>query len=212
MRILNLYAGVGGNRRLWDGHDITAVELDPDIAAVYRDRHPDDELIVGDAHTYLLEHHQEFDFIWSSPPCQTHTQWRRIDVKVYGSAPNYPDMKLYQEILFLQHMTDALWVVENVIPYYEPLIEPTARIHRHLYWANFTLPTVTKKQTGVIRNLNKISELEDLHGIDLSAYKLPNKRQILRNCVDAEVASAILNRVEGGDLEGETDRLAATLF
>jgi DNA (cytosine-5)-methyltransferase 1 len=28
MRILNLYAGIGGNRKLWgDDHEITAVEL-----------------------------------------------------------------------------------------------------------------------------------------------------------------------------------------
>ena len=32
MKILNLYAGIGGNRKLWgDGHDITAVQLVPEI-------------------------------------------------------------------------------------------------------------------------------------------------------------------------------------
>lgn len=35
MKILNLYAGIGGNRKLWGNeHEITAVELDPDIAAI----------------------------------------------------------------------------------------------------------------------------------------------------------------------------------
>lgn len=32
MKILNLYAGIGGNRKLWgDIHHITAVELDPEL-------------------------------------------------------------------------------------------------------------------------------------------------------------------------------------
>jgi hypothetical protein len=38
MRILNLYAGIGGNRALW-----------------------------GDEHQYLIDHYKEYDFIWSSP-------------------------------------------------------------------------------------------------------------------------------------------------
>lgn len=74
MKILNAYAGIGGNRKLWgDSHDITAVEYDPKIAAIYQDLFPNDTVIVGDAHQYLLEHYQEFDFIWCSPPCPTHS-------------------------------------------------------------------------------------------------------------------------------------------
>lgn len=69
MRILNLYAGIGGNRAQWgDEHDVTAVEFDPRIAAAYEKLWPNDTVIVGDAHQYLLDHHAEFDFIWSSPP------------------------------------------------------------------------------------------------------------------------------------------------
>lgn len=33
MKILNLYCGIGGNRKLWgDEHEITAVEFEPKIA------------------------------------------------------------------------------------------------------------------------------------------------------------------------------------
>ena len=56
MRILNLYAGIGGNRTLWNDHDITAVENDSEIAKAYSDRFHQDEVIVGDAHQYLLKH------------------------------------------------------------------------------------------------------------------------------------------------------------
>ena len=69
MKILNLYACLGGNRYKWgDEHEITAVELDKDLAHLYQERFPNDKVIVADAHQYLLDHYKEFDFIWTSPP------------------------------------------------------------------------------------------------------------------------------------------------
>lgn len=77
MKILNLYAGIGGNRKMWgDNHEIVAVEYDETIAKIYKDHFPNDEVIVADAHQFLLDHYKEFDFIWSSPPCQTHSSFR----------------------------------------------------------------------------------------------------------------------------------------
>lgn len=193
MRILNLYAGIGGNRKLWAGHDITAVEYDPNIAAAYATFHPDDELIVGDAHKYLRLHHHEFDFIWSSPPCQTHSSIRyNLQVKLRGAEEKYPDMTLYEEVLFLQYHSTAKWVVENVVPYYnggQPLI-PATRINRHLYWANFTLPALPVLRENL--RAIQIPELEQLHGFDLSGFNIPNKRQVLRNCVPPETGLRIL--------------------
>ena len=100
MKILNLYAGLGGNRKLWGTeHEITAVEWNTDIANIYNNLYPNDTMVIGDAHRYLEEHYQEFDFIWSSPPCQTHSSFRQnICVKFRGTPAVYPDMKLYQEI------------------------------------------------------------------------------------------------------------------
>jgi len=74
MKILNLYAGIGGNRKLW-GNDleITAVEWDASIAEIYKDLYPNDNVIVGDAHQYLLDHYSEYDFIWASPPFAIHS-------------------------------------------------------------------------------------------------------------------------------------------
>jgi hypothetical protein len=38
-----------------------------------------------------------------------------------------------------------------------------------------------------------------LHGVDLSGYKLKNKRQVLRNCVHSETGKAILDAaIKGG--------------
>lgn len=169
MKILNLYSGIGGNRKLWgDNHEVTAVEYNQDIANIYKHFFPKDKLIIGDAHEYLREHFNEFDFIWSSPPCQTHSSFRQnICVRYRGTEPKYPDMKLYQEILFLQANFKGKWVVENVKPYYEPLIKQTAFIQRHMFWANF-----------------------DISDAD---FKLPNKRQVLRNCVLPELGKHVFN-------------------
>lgn len=78
IKILNLYAGIGGNRKLWDGDiEVTAIEINPQIAKIYQDFFPNDKVIVTDAHQYLLEHYTEFDFIWSSPPCPSHSHIRK---------------------------------------------------------------------------------------------------------------------------------------
>ena len=94
MKVLNLYAGLGGNRKLWEGVEVTAVELEPKIAAVYKRLYPDDTVVVADAHQYLLDHHDAFDFIWSSPPCQTHSKMAKATR--HKHLRRYPDMSLYQ--------------------------------------------------------------------------------------------------------------------
>jgi DNA (cytosine-5)-methyltransferase 1 len=192
MKILNLYAGIGGNRKDWGNeHEVTAVEYDPTIAAIYADLYPNDTLIVGDAHQYLLENYKDFDFIWSSPPCQTHSSFRfNINVRFRGTEAKYPDMSLYQEIIFLSTHFDGKYVVENVKPYYEPLIKPTVELQRHYFWANFDIPVITFK-SDKIRSA-QIPDLQKLHKVDLSNYKLSNKRQVLRNCVLSEVGSHIV--------------------
>ena len=142
MKILNLYAGIGGNRQKWGNeHDITAVEFDQKIAAKYKELYPNDTVIVGDAHQYLLDHYNEFDFIWSSPPCQTHS---RANYFInYITESRYPDMKLWQEIIFLKSFAKKIkWTVENVISYYEYFIKPTAEIGRHYIWSNFYIPKI----------------------------------------------------------------------
>ena len=192
MKILNLYAGIGGNRKLWgNDHEITAVELNPDIAKVYADLYPNDNLIVDDAHEYLLKHYKEFDFIWSSPPCQSHSSFRfNINVRFRGTEPKYPDMSLYQEIILLSTHFDGKYVVENVKPYYEPLIKPSVELQRHYFWTNFEIPVI-QFETDKLRTA-QIPQLQELHGIDLSNYKLPEKRQVLRNCVHPKVGEHIL--------------------
>lgn len=198
MKILNLYSGIGGNRKLWgNDHEITAVELNEEIAVVYKDLFPNDEMIVADAHDFLLKNYMNYDFIWSSPPCPTHSRMRytctKQEQKTRGKLDvKYPDMTLYQEIILLDKYFDGKYVIENVVPYYEPLI-PGKKLGRHLFWSNFNLgsfQTESKKLRG-----NSMEVLQEQRGFDLSKYKMKQRKDtILLNCVDSALALHILER------------------
>lgn len=180
MKILNAYSGIGGNRRLWgDEHEITAVENDSKVATIYNDFFPNDKILVEDAHQYLLEHFKEFDFIWSSPPCPTHSRAR-----FWGwskKRPVYPDMRLYQEILFLAYHCDSKWAVENVIPYYKiPAFSETSifsrQLGRHIVWSNFYL----EKRDFKCNDIRKLSGTS-------------KKDKMKRNIVNPELGLHVFN-------------------
>ena len=192
MKILNLYAGIGGNRKLWDNVDVTAVEWNEEIANVYKDFYPDDEVIVSDAHDYLLKNYKKFDFIWSSPPCQSHSKVRMMASKSGSYDPVFPDMSLWQEIIFLKHFVDCNWVVENVKPYYKPFVEPNAILDRHYFWSNFEIPNKKFEKPEIKHNY--VTGKTDRFGINLRGYKLKHRKdQIIRNCVNPEMGLYVLN-------------------
>jgi DNA (cytosine-5)-methyltransferase 1 len=200
LRVLNLYAGVGGNRKLWTDCQITAVEINPAIAYVYRQQHPDDTVIVGDAHAYLEANFREFDFIWSSPPCPTHSKMAKA---TRHALRRYPDLKLYEEILLLQHFFDGPWCVENVVPFYEPLIPAQVR-GRHAYWASGSIPNYCEPVPTDFINLANMAgkhKLMDWLGIhfDENIYVGDNHcpAQVLRNCVHPNEGLAIFNALTG---------------
>jgi DNA (cytosine-5)-methyltransferase 1 len=170
---------------------------------MYQERFPNDKVIVADAHQYLLDHYKEFDFIWSSPPCPTHSRMR------YSQAKNskkenykavYPDMKLYQEIIFLDNYFKGKYCVENVIPFYEPLIYAKKR-GRHLYWTNFNLPSdLGCKAPPSSWNKTGLSILERYHRIQdiMKNYKAEKRKDsMINNLVDYEAGKTILQTALG---------------
>ena len=194
------------------GHEITAVEFNPEIAAIYHDFFPNDTVIVADAHQYLIEHYKEFDFIWSSPPCPTHSRMRFFTTKFETGDPRrdrdvkYVDMKLYQEIILLDNYHEGMFIVENVKPYYDPLI-PGRSMGRHLVWCNFKVNEYREKSGADIRLATR-SELQDAHGFDISGYKIKHRKDtILRNCVDPELGLHILNCAMGVIREENVNQL-----
>lgn len=204
VKILNLYACLGGNRYKWDEVaeiDVTAVELDPELAKMYQERFPNDKVIVADAHQYLLDHYKEFDFIWSSPPCPTHSRIRFNQSKgrkddVYKAE--YPNMMLYQEIILLDNYFEGKYLIENVIPYYEPLISAQKR-GRHLYWANFILPQViSNREVNIGSGKDEVKKLCEFHDYDFYKYKGEQRKdKIARNLVDYEAGKTILETALG---------------
>lgn len=197
MKILNLYACLGGNRFKWgDEHQVTAVELDPYLADMYKERFVNDEVVVADAHQYLLDHYKEFDFVWSSPPCPTHSKARFA--RRNTTSAEYPDFTLYQEIIFLQHWFDGKYVVENVNPYYEPLI-PAQKRGRHLYWANFKLPQeLGERKCSIMEGKDEVNRWCEFHQVDFFKYKGSQRTdKIARNLVDFEAGKTILDTAMG---------------
>ena len=206
-KILNLYACLGGNRAKWDevakeagvALEVTAIELDPELARMYKERFPNDIVIVTDAHEYLIKNYKIFNAVWSSPPCPSHSRPRFWNSSNYDTTTEaiYPDMKLYEEIIFLDNYFKGKYVVENVIPFYEPLV-PAKKRGRHLYWTNFNLPGDLGERKYRISgnkdnpNQDELKKLCDFHKIDLSSYKgEQSKIKIARNLVDYEAGKTI---------------------
>jgi DNA (cytosine-5)-methyltransferase 1 len=213
MKVLNLYACLGGNRYKWDevinNLKVTAVELDPEAARLYKERFPNDTVIVADAHKYLLDHFNEFDFIWSSPPCPTHSRMRKTNTGEgeRKSKATYPNMMLYEEIILLQHFFKGKYCVENVIPYYEPLIAAQKR-GRHLYWTNFILPNDLGERSANNFIKSKVSELSKFHDYDFTKYKGKQRvDKMARNLVDYEAGRTIFEIALGIVNKKETKQI-----
>ena len=213
MKILNLYACLGGNRYKWnevkEDIEVTAVEYDAEIAKAYQERFPNDKVIVADAHQYLLDHYKEFDFIWSSPPCPSHSKVRFTQKNKDFYKPIYPEMSLYQEIIFLDSHFEGKYCVENVTPYYEPLITGQKR-GRHIYWTNFKLPININERdfTGVMcgQSHDEHTKLQEFHDLKINA-NLGGYRDVLRNLVDYEVGRTIFETALGVIRKSDTKQL-----
>lgn len=201
MKVLVTYAGLGGSMDLIDDtvHEITNVELNPAIAEVLQNRKPNQKVIIADAHQFILDHADEFDFIQASRPCQSHTPMMKF---TRHKLKRYPDFGLYEEIVWLQHFFKGLWYVENVNPYYKPLIEPTVKIGRHLFWSNFDIKPMPDypRSPANMMNLATVGQkkiMMDWLGIhyDKNIYYDGNHCpvQVLRNCLHPLIGKHIFD-------------------
>jgi DNA (cytosine-5)-methyltransferase 1 len=110
-------------------------------------------------------------------------------------------MDLYQEIIFLDTFFNGKYCVENVIPFYQPLI-PAKKRGRHLYWTNFNLPNSIKerKNPELSRGLSKdiVLRLSKYHDYNFRKYKgKQDIRKIARNLVDYEAGKIIFETMLG---------------
>lgn len=195
IKVLNLYGCLGGNRYKWDeletSLEITCVELDPFLCELYQERFPNDIVINTDAHEYLRSNYNKYDIIWSSPPCPSHSIARYGNKKIDYI---YPDMSLYQQNVLLESLFKGTWVIENVIPYYKPLI-PYHKVGRHAFWSNIYIPgniQYRKPSFKFMKTNDEISKLSEFHDFDLYQYKgKQRKDKIGRNLVDYVLGKSI---------------------
>jgi len=198
-KVLNLYAGIGGNRKLWEDVEVTAVEWDEEKAEVYRDHFPEDTVIEADAHEYLKNNYEDFDFIWSSPPCPTHSKTNIMSVLADNRRSGndkrqfeYPDMQLYQEIILLQNFADCDYAVENVVSYYEPLIEPQ-KIQRHYFWCSSHVPAKEFEKDDISRG--SVSKWEEQIGLSVQDLPVEKRKKTIRNCVKPELGNHVFEAI-----------------
>ena len=196
IKVLNLYACLGGNRLLWENCEVTAVEWDEELAKLYQDRFTNDKVIIADAHKFLLNNFNDYQFIWSSPNCPSHSKARFA--RASSTKPLYPDLKLYEEILFLKHYFKGKYCVENVIPYYQPLI-PGQKRGRHLYWTNFNLPNeLNERKLSIMEGKDEVKKWCEFHNYNFYQYKGKQRiDKIARNLVDYKAGETIYNTAIG---------------
>jgi DNA (cytosine-5)-methyltransferase 1 len=234
MKILNLYAGLGGNRKNWGSHEVTAVEYNPQIAAVYQEQYPDDKILVKDVVTWIRKCDlSQYDFIWASPPCTTHSCATSFHLRYV------PDLtQIYGLIIHLEYKIgtagyknkkpQALYCIENVQPFYGlkkwfgPGLLPTVKLDRHYFWSNFPIPEPIEELTNSRLSLDYLNtnkhqrsllmrgQVEDMakyHGFNLTlldGYK-GRKDKVVRNMMHHTIADYILSCAVLHDSNGTQD-------
>ena len=89
-------------------------------------------------------------------------------------------------------------MVENVVPYYPPLIKPTAKVGRHLFWSNFEFTAEEVPSPANFIKLGTVAAAKELKrwlGLDYVGNIYYGKNhcaaQVLRNCVHPDLGLEI---------------------
>jgi len=108
-------------------------------------------------------------------------------------------MKLYQEIILLQHFFKGLYCIENVIGYYLPLIKPEIS-GRHYFWANFKIPNLNIKGQSIkgVTGFNAAQRIKQA-GFEENYFngKGVDVPKVIKNMVTPEIGLSILNAAMG---------------
>ena len=93
-------------------------------------------------------------------------------------------MKLYQEIIFLEYYYKGKWIVENVIPFYEPIIPAKKR--------------GSERKVKISAVNEEVERMSKFHDYDFKQYKGKQRLdKIARNLVDYEAGRTIFETALG---------------
>ncbi|MCE7740456.1 MAG: DNA cytosine methyltransferase [Candidatus Heimdallarchaeota archaeon] len=196
-KVLDLFAGVGGTAKgiqtfLQEKNipfQYVAVENDPETIKAHLKLNPDSEIEFRDAYLTSIK---DYDFIWASPPCTSHSQ-----LNMYMNRKQ-PDMRLWSLITRLQQQ-QIPFIVENVEPYYREPIPHTLELGRHRFWSNkpiipFEVPKMPKDWGWM-----GIPDWEKFHEINTRVTKFIKdplkRRQLLRNIVHWTISYRIIEQI-----------------
>ena len=137
MKILDLYAGLGGERRRsiieGRGHEYVTIDIDPKFGCT----------ITKDIMT--IDDLGKWDFIWASVPCET---WSVASIGHHWNKDNTPKTKEAEYMIWLVKYTIQLmnkssskWVIEN----------PRGKLRKMEFMQEINRKTVTYCQYGDTR-------------------------------------------------------------
>lgn len=164
MRALDLFCGLGGwsDGLVAEGFDVTGVEIEPKIAALYKHR-----VICADVTTLNPEDFTGYDLIVGSPPCRNFTDYAILHaMRSKGKWKNPADpegegMKLVNAFLtFVEIAKPTYWLMENVpglTRYYKApprmKVRLTGASMRRCFWGNFPQFLIPRDYNkGIIEN------------------------------------------------------------
>lgn len=209
LKILDLFCGIGGVARGFHDylqeHQIkylyVAIDIDKDVLKAHRALNPLSNVILRDAYSFTIDELETYDFVWASPPCETHsiagiwTRKRKVS----------PDFRLYE---LINKLNDANipFVVENVKPYYNPPIKPTSKANRHRLWSNLSISPIKIDLPPFEKIKNTVKSLCEYHDLPIEIAKIipsRKRRDALRDMVHHEIAYEIAKQVIPQVLDGK---------
>jgi len=199
VRVLDLYAGLGGTdkgiRKVAAEKNIKldyyAIEIDPAVCQAHKKNHLESNVICADVKDWL-DKVTDFDFVWASPPCQTHSI-NNYSNKAIGYKTKPVDWSLWHVIDILQRAETIPFVVENVKIWYNEPFKHNFKLDRHYFWTNLQLvPFDYHKKPAKEWCHISVKDWQEYH--QLEPATTGDKRQQLRNCVHWSIAAGIFEQ------------------
>lgn len=198
MRILDLYAGLGGTAKGIQSvlekkgvdYEYFAIEIDPNVCAAHKINNPRSTVICADVKDWL-DKITDFDFVWASPPCQTHSILN-FSNKATGKKTNLVDWSLWHVIDHLQRTENVSYVVENVLIWYNEPFKHNFNLDRHYFWTNLSLLSFEYQKRTKDWGYLSVKGWKEYHQVEHAITG--NKRQQLRNCLHWSIAAGIFEQ------------------